>query len=130
MYKIFDLSLPDAYIRELSSAEITTLVEEARAEHFRLEREIDELMWKDNPRLNSAHASGNANMPLPSEYSYDPLLYRDEFDEDPSIEGKLKLAKELSERVGLVMAVLGSALTQRAKLINLEAAIDREMDKG
>ena len=130
MYKIFDLSLPDAYIRELSSAEITTLVEEARAEHFRLEREIDELMWKDNPRLNSAHASGNANMPLPSEYSYDPLLYRDEFDEDPAIEGKLKLAKELSEKVGLVMAVLGSALTQRAKLINLEAAIDRERDKS
>lgn len=122
MYKIFDISLPDAYIKELSGLEIALLIEEAKAEHLRLETEIDRLMWPDNSRLDI----DNATLPNPSEYAYDPMLYKEEIEDDPTMEMKLRVAKELSERVGLVLAILGSAQTQRAKLLNLEARIERE----
>lgn len=121
MYEIFDLSLPDEYIQELTGYEISTLIEEAQMEILGLEKEIDSLMWPDSTRI-----SDDPNHPMPSEFSYDPMLYREEIEADPEIEEKLQLAKELSERVGLAMAVLGSAQLQRAKIINLEAKIERE----
>ena len=125
MYKIFDMSLPDAYIKELSSLELTLLIEEAKAEHMRLESEIDSLMWMDSPRLEMG-----PNMPLPSEYAYDPMLYSDEVEADPTMEQRLRVAKELAEKVGLVLAVLGSAQTQRAKVLNLEAKVERERERA
>jgi hypothetical protein len=125
MYKIFDMSLPDAYIKELSSLELTLLIEEAKAEHMRLENEIDSLMWMDSPRLEMG-----PNMPLPSEYAYDPMLYSEEIEDDPTMEQKLRVAKELAEKVGLVLAVLGSAQTQRAKVLNLEAKVERERERA
>ena len=125
MYKIFDMSLPDAYIKELSSLELTLLIEEAKAEHMRLENEIDSLMWMDSPRLEMG-----PNMPLPSEYAYDPMLYSDEVEADPTMEQRLRVAKELAEKVGLVLAVLGSAQTQRAKVLNLEAKVERERERA
>lgn len=126
MYKIFDISLPDSYIRELTGIEISLLIDEARAEHRRLEKEINEVVQPTFPIADL----DDPTAPLPSEYSYDPILYRDEIAEDPALENKLKVAKELSERVGLVLAVLGSAQTQRARLINLEARIDRERSRS
>jgi hypothetical protein len=126
MYKIFDISLPDSYIRELTGIEISLLIDEARAEHRRLEKEINEVVQPTFPIADL----DDPTAPLPSEYSYDPTLYRDEIAEDPTLENKLKVAKELSERVGLVLAVLGSAQTQRARLINLEARIDRERSRS
>ena len=126
MYKIFDISLPDSYIRELTGIEISRLIDEARAEHRRLEKEINEVVQPTFPIADL----DDPTAPLPSEYSYDPMLYRDEIAEDPALEKKLKVAKELSERVGLVLAVLGSAQTQRARLINLEARIDRERSRS
>ncbi len=126
MYKIFDISLPDSYIRELTGIEISLLIDEARAEHRRLEKEINEVVQPTFPIADL----DDPTAPLPSEYSYDPMLYRDEIAEDPTLENKLKVAKELSERVGLVLAVLGSAQTQRARLINLEARIDRERSRS
>lgn len=126
MYKIFDISLPDSYIRELTGTEISLLIDEARAEHRRLEKEINEVVQPTFPIADL----DDPTAPLPSEYSYDPMLYRDEIAEDPALENKLKVAKELSERVGLVLAVLGSAQTQRARLINLEARIDRERSRS
>lgn len=125
MYKIFDMSLPDAYIKELSSLELTLLIEEAKAEHMRLESEIDSLMWRDSPRLEMG-----PNMPLPSEYAYDPMLYSEEVEADPTMEQRLRVAKELAEKVGLVLAVLGSAQTQRAKVLNLEAKVERERERA
>ena len=125
MYKIFDMSLPDAYIKELSSLELTLLIEEAKAEHMRLENEIDSLMWMDSPRLEMG-----PNMPLPSEYAYDPMLYSEEVEDDPTMEQRLRVAKELAEKVGLVLAVLGSAQTQRAKVLNLEAKVERERERA
>ena len=125
MYKIFDMSLPDAYIKELSSLELTLLIEEAKAEHMRLESEIDSLMWLDSPRLEMG-----PNMPLPSEYAYDPMLYSEEIEDDPTMEQRLRVAKELAEKVGLVLAVLGSAQTQRAKVLNLEAKVERERERA
>ena len=125
MYKIFDMSLPDAYIKELSSLELTLLIEEAKAEHMRLENEIDSLMWMDSPRLEMG-----PNMPLPSEYAYDPMLYSEEIEADPTMEQRLRVAKELAEKVGLVLAVLGSAQTQRAKVLNLEAKVERERERA
>ena len=125
MYKIFDISLPDAYIRELTGIEISLLIEEARTEHLRLEKEINETVQPTFPIADL----DDPTAPMPSEYSYDPMLYRDEIAEDPALEGKLEVAKELSERVGLVLAVLGSAQTHRARLINLEAQIDRERSR-
>ena len=125
MYKIFDMSLPDAYIKELSSLELTLLIEEAKAEHMRLENEIDSLMWMDSPRLEMG-----PNMPLPSEYAYDPMLYSEEVEADPTMEQRLRVAKELAEKVGLVLAVLGSAQTQRAKVLNLEAKVERERERA
>lgn len=126
MYKIFDISLPDSYIRELTGIEISLLIDEARAEHRRLEKEINDVVQPTFPIADL----DDPTAPLPSEYSYDPMLYRDEIAEDPALEEKLKVAKELSERVGLVLAVLGSAQTQRARLINLEARIDRERSRS
>ena len=126
MYKIFDISLPDSYIRELTGVEISLLIDEAKAEHRRLEKEINEVVQPTFPIADL----DDPTAPLPSEYSYDPMLYRDEIAEDPALEDKLKVAKELSERVGLVLAVLGSAQTQRARLINLEARIDRERSRS
>ncbi|ATW58510.1 hypothetical protein SEA_ZION_7 [Corynebacterium phage Zion] len=126
MYKIFDISLPDSYIRELTGIEISLLIDEARAEHRRLEKEINEVVQPTFPIADL----DDPTAPLPSEYSYDPMLYRDEIAEDPALEKKLEVAKELSERVGLVLAVLGSAQTQRARLINLEARIDRERSRS
>jgi hypothetical protein len=126
MYKIFDISLPDSYIRELTGIEISLLIDEARAEHRRLEKEINEVVQPTFPIADL----DDPTAPLPSEYSYDPTLYRDEIAEDPALEDKLRVAKELSERVGLVLAVLGSAQTQRARLINLEARIDRERSRS
>lgn len=126
MYKIFDISLPDSYIRELTGTEISLLIDEAKAEHRRLEKEINEVVQPTFPIADL----DDPTAPLPSEYSYDPMLYRDEIAEDPALENKLKVAKELSERVGLVLAVLGSAQTQRARLINLEARIDRERSRS
>ena len=125
MYKIFDMSLPDAYIKELPSLELALLIEEAKAEHMRLENEIDSLMWMDSPRLEMG-----PNMPLPSEYAYDPMLYSDEVEADPTMEQRLRVAKELAEKVGLVLAVLGSAQTQRAKVLNLEAKVERERERA
>ena len=125
MYKIFDMSLPDAYIKELPSLELALLIEEAKAEHMRLENEIDSLMWMDSPRLEMG-----PNMPLPSEYAYDPMLYSEEIADDPTMEQRLRVAKELAEKVGLVLAVLGSAQTQRAKVLNLEAKVERERERA
>ena len=34
------------------------------------------------------------------------------------------------EKVGLVLAVLGSAQTQRAKVLNLEAKVERERERA
>lgn len=120
MYKIFDPSLPDSYISKLTSLEVSLLIHEAETERLVLEREIDELMWPNNSRFEGE------NLPLPSEYSYDPILYRNEIEKDPELESKLAIAQDLSEQVGLVMAVLGSAQTARAKILNLEAQIERE----
>lgn len=126
MYKIFDISLPDDYIRSLTSMELSLLIHEAETERNRLEREIDELMWADNSRF----APENEGLPLPSEYSYDTFLYEREIEQDPALEGKLRLAQQRSEEVGLVMAVLASAQLQRAKIVSLENQVQRTIDRS
>lgn len=122
-YQIFDTSLPDKYISELTDEELDVLIDEAREEHVRLEREIDNLVWPDTPQLNSEGEP--VNKIWPSEFSYLPVLYRDEIEENPGLEKRLAKADDLSKEVGRVLAVLGTANTHKAKIAELEARIER-----
>lgn len=111
-YRIFDESLPDSYIGKLDPEELDLLIEEAKTAHLELEREIDGTIWEHAPQL--APNGEPINKVWPSEFSYEPILYRDEIDQNPKFERKLRKADELSKRVGLVLAVLGSANTHKA----------------
>lgn len=122
-YKIFDESLPDAYISELTEEELDVLIDEATEEHLRLEKEIDELIWKDTPQIRDNGKP--VNKVWPSEFSYLPIFYRDAIAVKPGLEKDLKTADELTKRIGLVLAVKGTAITQKAHLSSLYARIAR-----
>lgn len=122
-YKIFDVSLPDSYIEELTEEELDVLIDEGREEHVRLEKIIDKLMWEHTPQLTEEGEP--INKVWPSEFSYLPVLYMDEIAEDPGMERKLAEADQISQEVGRVLAVIGSAKTQKATLAALEARIER-----
>lgn len=126
-YKIFDESLPDSYIEELSERETDLLVKEATEEHLRLEKEIEGLLWPDRKII------GDDGQPLekvwPSEYSYLPIFYRDEIAVNPGVEKKLQEADELSKRVGVVLAIKGTALTHKAHLVALTKRVERLQDQ-
>lgn len=127
-YKIFDISLPERYIAELSEDDINTLIAEAETEHLRLEREIDALVWKDTPYVSEdGHPTHDV---WPSEFSYLPILYRDEIANDPALERRLAKATELSQEVGRVLAVLGSARVQQARFVALKSRIAMEQDRA
>lgn len=127
-YKIFDISLPEKYIAELSEDDINLLIEEAETEHVRLEREIDALIWKDTPYVSE---DGHPTREVwPSEFSYLPILYRDEIAADPALERRLAKASELSKEVGRVLAVMGSARVQQARFIAIKARIDMEENQA
>ena len=127
-YKIFDISLPEKYIAELSENDINTLIAEAETEHLRLEREIDALVWKDTPYVSEdGHPTNGV---WPSEFSYLPILYRDEIANDPTLERRLAKATELSQEVGRVLAVLGSARVQQARFVALKSRIAMEENRA
>ena len=122
-YKIFDESLPDAYISELTEEELDVLIDEATEEHLRLEKEIDNLIWKDTPHIG---VDGEpVNKVLPSELSSLCIFYRDVIAVKPGLEKDLKTADELTKRIGLVLAVKGTAITHKAHLSSLYARIAR-----
>src|SRR5699024_10994878 len=83
-YKIFDESLPDAYISELTEEELDVLIDEATEEHLRLEKEIDNLIWKDTPQIGDDGEP--VNKVWPSEFSYLPIFYRDMIAVKPGLE--------------------------------------------
>ena len=122
-YKIFDESLPDAYIAELTEEELAVLIDEATEEHLRLEKEIDELIWKDTPQIGDNGEP--VNKVWPSEFSYLPIFYRDMIAVKPGLEKDLRKADDLTKRIGLVLAVRGTAITQKAHLSSLQARIAR-----
>src|SRR5699024_3701276 len=122
-YKIFDESLPDAYISELTEEELDVLIDEATEEHLRLEKEIDNLIWKDTPQIGDDGEP--VNKVRPSEYSYLPILYRDMITAKPGLEKDLKAADELTKRIGFVLPVKRTAITQNAQLSSLYARIAR-----
>src|SRR5699024_1655384 len=120
-YNIFDESLPDAYISELTEEELDVLIDEATEEHLRLEKEIDELIWKDTPQIGDKGEP--VNKIWPSEMSYLPIFYRDVIAIKPGLEKDLKAADELTQRIGLVLAGKGTAITQQAQLSSLYVSI-------
>lgn len=126
-YKIFDESLPDSYIEKLDPQDLDLLIEEATQEHLSLEREIDALVWKEAPQI--AEDGTPINKVWPSEFAYDAIFYRDEISENPKFAKELKTAQQLSERVGRVKAVLGSAKTQKAQQVALFARLEEEAEK-
>lgn len=121
-YRIFDPSLPDKYISELTDEELAVLIDEANEEHLRLEREIDTLCWPDSPQVGENGEPVNGVWP--SEFSYIPALYRDEIEGDPALERRLAQATELSRQVGLVLAVRGTAKTYQAQMTSLKERIN------
>lgn len=120
-YQIFDISLPDKYIEELTEEELLVLIDEGREEHLRLEREIDRLVWPDAPQVKDDGTPVGGHWP--SEFSYLPAFYLREIEEDPAMEKRLYEADDLSRQVGRVLAVIGSAKTQLALAL---ASAERE----
>ena len=113
-YAIFDKSLPENYISELTEEELVVLIDEANEEHLRVEREIDALVWPDSPQVGENGEPVNGVWP--SEFSYTPALYRDEIASNPALERRLQEAEELSQEVGHILAVRGSAKTFLAQM--------------
>lgn len=118
---IFDYHLPDSYIHALSAKDTQTLIDEALERKNELEHEIDEIMWKDDSRFNP---DGTFKAIEPSRYSYDPILYADEIEEDPTLLDKLETAKAICEKVALLLAVLGSARLHKARLIDIDSKVE------
>lgn len=122
-YRFFNERLTDAKIGDLSDSELEVLVQEADAEHVRLEREIESLIWEGEPHLNSE------GKPLhgvwPSEYSYLPIFYHERIMQDPLLRERLVTADELSQRIGHVLAIKGSAVVVHTARITQREAIER-----
>lgn len=106
-YEIFDLSLPDSYIMELSLDDLHVLLTEASYAWNDLEEELDELMWSDDPRGNGFLAYTPAP---PSEYTYHPSLYGPQIDADPSFRVKLGRAEQLASLAGSARAIRETVL--------------------
>lgn len=117
--KIFDLTLPERYIMSLNEADTETLIKEADTEHLRLEKEIDETIWPDTPYLNSDGQPARGIWP--SEFSYEPVLYRDAIAANPKLERDLYKAADLVKQVAKVKAIAGAARVRRAQITNEQA---------
>ena len=114
-YKIFDVSLSERYIAELTEEELDVLIDEANEEHLRIEREIDDIMW---PGTSQIGPDGEpANGVWPSMFSYIPALYADEIAVDPGLRKKLERAEDLSLEAGEVLAVRGTAKVYKAMAV-------------
>lgn len=112
-YKFFSLGIKDEKLDKLSEKDLSILASEAQEEHLRLEREIDNLVWPDNPQLTpEGHP---ANLIWPSEFSYLPALYKEEIEKDPALERRLEKADQLTKQVGLVLAVYGTVRILQAR---------------
>lgn len=122
-YRFFNERLTDAKIGDLSDSELEVLVQEAGEEHVRLEREIENLIWQGEPHLDSD------GRPLhgvwPSEYSYLPIFYKERIAQDPLLRERLVSADELSQRIGHVLAIKGSAVVVHTARITQREAIER-----
>ena len=122
-YRFFNERLTDAKIADLSDSELEVLIKEADAEHVRLEREIENLIWKGEPHLDSD------GRPLhgvwPSEYSYLPIFYKERIAQEPLLRERLVAADELSQRIGHVLAIKGSAVVVHTARITQREAIER-----
>lgn len=122
-YRFFNERLTDAKIGDLSDSELEVLIREADAEHVRLEREIESLIWKGEPHLNSD------GQPIhgvwPSEYSYLPIFYKERIAQDPLLRERLVSADELSQRIGHILAIKGSAVVTHTARITQREAIER-----
>ena len=122
-YRFFNERLTDAKIGDLSDSELEVLIKEADAEHVRLEREIENLIWKGEPHLDSD------GRPLhgvwPSEYSYLPIFYKERIAHEPLLRERLVSADELSQRIGHVLAIKGSATVVHTARITQREAIER-----
>lgn len=112
-YQIFDETLSEEYIAELTDEELTVLIDEGQEERLRIEREIDMLVWPDTPQVTFNGEPRNGYWP--SQFSYEAALYEEELSENPGLRRKLDMAAELSVQVGQVMAVIGSAKVQQAR---------------
>ena len=116
-YKFFKKTLPDSEIKNLTLDELKILVEEAKQEQLRIEREIDDLDISGT-KIMQSDDSPTAGI-YPSEYSYLPALYEAQIKQDPSLRKKLATAEQLSAEVGLVLAVKASALVHLARGVEL-----------
>lgn len=122
-YRFFNERLTDAKIADLSDSELEVLIQEAGEEHLRLEREIENLIWQGEPHLDSeGHPIHGV---WPSEYSYLPIFYHERITQDPLLRERLIAADELSQRIGHVLAIKGSAVVVRTARITQREAIER-----
>lgn len=122
-YRFFNERLTDAKIADLSDSELEVLVREADAEHVRLEREIENLIWEGEPHLNSDGKPIHGVWP--SEYSYLPIFYKERIAQEPLLRERLVSADELSQRIGHVLAIKGSAVVVHTARITQREAIER-----
>lgn len=122
-YRFFNERLTDAKIADLSDSELEVLVQEADEEHVRLEREIENLIWQGEPHLDSEGQPVHGVWP--SEYSYLPVFYKERIAQDPLLRERLVRADELSQRIGHVLAIKGSAVVVRTARITQREAIGR-----
>lgn len=122
-YRFFNERLTDAKIADLSDSELEVLVREADAEHVRLEREIESLIWEGEPHLNSEGRPTHGVWP--SEYSYLPIFYKERIAQEPLLRERLATADELSQRIGHVLAIKGSAVVTHTARITQREAIER-----
>lgn len=122
-YRLFNERLTDAKIADLSDSELEVLVREADAEHVRLEREIESLIWEGEPHLNSEGRPTHGVWP--SEYSYLPIFYKERIAHEPLLRERLATADELSQRIGHVLAIKGSAVVTHTARITQREAIER-----
>lgn len=122
-YRFFNERLTDAKIADLSDSELEVLVQEADEEHVRLEREIENLIWQGEPHLDSEGQPVHGVWP--SEYSYLPVFYKERIAQDPLLRERLVRADDLSQRIGHVLAIKGSAVVVRTARITQREAIGR-----
>lgn len=97
---IFDHSIKDSYIMQLSYEDTQTLIEEAKAEIRKLEIEISDLVGDIySPEIGLK----------PSEISWDPDLYEEEIKARPWVRENMLQAQEISAKVGEILAIEATA---------------------
>lgn len=107
MFNIFSLSLSDGYIKNLNLEDTHELIKEAERYMVEQEREIALLIWKDERPQT---------LLKPSQISWDPDLYGEEIDADPSFRTRLNEAQEIAAMTGIARAIQSTALIHLSHL--------------